>query len=284
MRKLNIWDTLIRNLIGMKRKGRSIVLGFGFVLVASVILLTVICFLFPSVSPSLMNPLLQTNLDKYYTKISFPHWGSSSTNLTTAVSSPPPFSASPSTSSPYSITPSPSPSPFSSYSSVSPSPSSSYSSVSSSVSPSPHTPYSIPQSVSPTSPSPELLKDSTDNVNNQTDSFKNASTSSIDIPKVGELVVSKDKFNATLSSGNASTGYSVSKEKKQGNSENCDISDGEWVRVNDPKIHYLPGSCPYLEKQPFDCHSNGKPDSEYLNWQWQWKSHPKNAGCSSNIP
>ncbi|KAI3880281.1 hypothetical protein MKX03_031777 [Papaver bracteatum] len=300
MRKFRIWETLFSYSIGMKRKGRSILLGFGFVIGASVLILTVICFLFPSISPSLMNPLLQTNLDKYYIKFSFPHWlSSSSSNLTNNSTSnttipPPSFSPSPSTSysttptpstsSPYSISPSPSPSPYSPYS-ITPSPSPS-------PSPSPYSPYSLPQSSSPTSASPELMKNYTDNSQTKTNyteinSFKNSSTIAIDTPKVGGSVVPEEKSITTLTPGNVSTGSSnKSNEKKQGNGDrdNCDISDGEWVRVNDPIIHYPPGSCPYLEKQPFDCHSNGKPDNEYLNWQWQWKSHPRNAGCSNNIP
>ncbi|RZC59335.1 hypothetical protein C5167_006651 [Papaver somniferum] len=316
MRKLRIWETLLSYSIGMKRKGRSILLGFGFVIGASVLILTVICFLFPSISPSLMNPLLQTNLDKYYIKFSFPYWLSSSSNLTnnttsnTTVSpphslSPPPSASSPysitpppSTSSPYSVTPSPSPSsPYSTSSSPSPSPSSHYS-ISSSPSPSPSFPDSISSSPSPSyspqsptlSPSPELIKNHTDNSQTETNygetnRSKNSSTIAIDTPKVGGPVVPEEKSITRLTPGNVSTGSSnKSNEKKQGNGDNCDISDGEWVRVNDPIIHYPPGSCPYLEKQPFDCHSNGKPDNEYLNWQWQWKSHPRNAGCSNNIP
>ncbi|KAI3971545.1 hypothetical protein MKW92_042224 [Papaver armeniacum] len=285
MRKFRIWETLLSYLIGMKRKGRSILLGFGFVIGASVLILTVICFLFPSVSPSLMNPLLQTNLDKYYIKFSFPHWLSSSSNTTPSFSPSPP----PSTSSPYPITLSPSPSsPDSTSSSPSPSP---YSSYSLPQSPSPYSPYSLPQS--PTSPSPELIKNYTDNSQTKTNyteinSFKNSSAIAIDTPKVGGSVVPEEKSITTLTPGNVSTGScnKSNDEKKQGNGDgdNCDISDGEWVRVNDPIIHYSPGSCPYLEKQPFDCHSNGKPDNEYLNWQWQWKSHPRNAGCSNNIP
>ncbi|RZC92250.1 hypothetical protein C5167_026883 [Papaver somniferum] len=54
--------------------------------------------------------------------------------------------------------------------------------------------------------------------------------------------------------------------------------------VNDRKPYYLPGSCPYIQTQATNCYSNGRPDVEYLKWQWQWQSHPTNAGCRKNIP
>ncbi|XP_026442057.1 protein trichome birefringence-like 2 [Papaver somniferum] len=66
-------------------------------------------------------------------------------------------------------------------------------------------------------------------------------------------------------------------------SSDCDIFEGEWVMVKDRKQYYAPGSCPYLEGQAFDCHGNERLDDEYINWQWQWQSHPRNAGCKNNI-
>ncbi|XP_026382027.1 protein trichome birefringence-like 2 isoform X1 [Papaver somniferum] len=65
----------------------------------------------------------------------------------------------------------------------------------------------------------------------------------------------------------------------------CNIFEGEWVRVNDRKPYYLPGSCPFIEvPSNFDCYRNGKPDDAYLKWQWKWQSHPTNAGCNNNVP
>ncbi|KAI3932697.1 hypothetical protein MKW98_012668 [Papaver atlanticum] len=80
MRKLGIWEKLCHiaaNLsphhgannnasstsilrAGSKRKGSLVLIGFGFVLGASVLILTVIFSMFPSV----MNPMLQNNLAK----------------------------------------------------------------------------------------------------------------------------------------------------------------------------------------------------------------------------
>ncbi|MCL7040558.1 hypothetical protein MKW94_010867, partial [Papaver nudicaule] len=82
-------------------------------------------------------------------------------------------------------------------------------------------------------------------------------------------------------------------DQKQGNAGGvdspgageCNIFEGEWVMNNDAKQYYPPGSCPYLQNQrSFDCHSNGRPDSGYLKWQWHWQSHPKNAGCINSLP
>ncbi|KAI3850008.1 hypothetical protein MKX03_015353, partial [Papaver bracteatum] len=67
--------------------------------------------------------------------------------------------------------------------------------------------------------------------------------------------------------------------------DDCNIFEGEWVRVNDRKPYYLPGSCPFIEvPSNFDCYKNGKPDDAYLKWQWKWQSHPTNAGCNNNVP
>ncbi|KAK6117939.1 hypothetical protein DH2020_048344 [Rehmannia glutinosa] len=49
--------------------------------------------------------------------------------------------------------------------------------------------------------------------------------------------------------------------------KNCDIFNGRWVR-DDTKPYYPPGSCPYIDRD-FDCHSNGRPDTEFVRWRWQ---------------
>ena len=50
--------------------------------------------------------------------------------------------------------------------------------------------------------------------------------------------------------------------------KNCDIFNGRWVRDDDAEPYYPPGSCPYIDRD-FDCHLNGRPDSEYIKWRWQ---------------
>ncbi|KAK7367838.1 hypothetical protein VNO80_09856 [Phaseolus coccineus] len=47
----------------------------------------------------------------------------------------------------------------------------------------------------------------------------------------------------------------------------CDIFDGKWVR-DESKPYYPMGSCPLIDRD-FDCHLNGRPDSEYVKWKWQ---------------
>ncbi|KAL6567805.1 hypothetical protein OROGR_001473 [Orobanche gracilis] len=49
--------------------------------------------------------------------------------------------------------------------------------------------------------------------------------------------------------------------------KNCDIFNGRWVR-DDTKPYYPPGSCPYIDRD-FDCHFNGRPDTEFVKWRWQ---------------
>ncbi|KAJ8758958.1 hypothetical protein K2173_003196 [Erythroxylum novogranatense] len=49
--------------------------------------------------------------------------------------------------------------------------------------------------------------------------------------------------------------------------ETCDIFDGRWVR-DDSKPYYPAGSCPHIDRD-FDCHSNGRPDQEFVKWMWQ---------------
>ncbi|KAI3880279.1 hypothetical protein MKX03_031775 [Papaver bracteatum] len=230
-----------------KRIGSALIFGFGCIIGVSVLILTAIIFMFPSISSSLMNPMLQNNLNKYYHKTSSPH-NSQSSPSGTITSSPPP--------------PPPPPS--------------------SSSSPPPPTPP--PQS-------PKLFNISTENsqtgMNNTENSYDNSSSNvSIDLQKEGELVDAKENLLST-SPSNSSSSYSNTAYgggDDDSSDRDCDIYDGEWVRDVNQEPYYPPGSCPYIEKQPFDCYFNGKRDNEYLNWQWQWKSHPRNTGCSKNIP
>ncbi|MCL7034405.1 hypothetical protein MKW94_022224, partial [Papaver nudicaule] len=201
-----------------KRIGSALIFGFWFIIGASILILTAIIFLFPTISSSLMNPLLQNNLNRYYHKIS------SSTSI-----SPPPASSS----------------------------------------------------------SPMLFESSTEN-SPQTGNNSSGNVS-IDLPEVGEPVLdTKDSLSSTMSSNFSSRYSNISYGTGSGGDDSsdghCDIYEGEWVRDVDREPYYPLGSCPYIEKQPFDCYFNGKRDNEYLNWHWQWKSHPRNTGCTKNIP
>ncbi|KAI3929585.1 hypothetical protein MKX01_025753, partial [Papaver californicum] len=61
--------------------------GFGFVLGASILLLTAIIFVFPSISMSLMSPMLQNTANRYYhtPSLGHMHFDASSGTTTTSV-------------------------------------------------------------------------------------------------------------------------------------------------------------------------------------------------------
>ncbi|RZC89820.1 hypothetical protein C5167_035812 [Papaver somniferum] len=77
-------------------------------------------------------------------------------------------------------------------------------------------------------------------------------------------------------------------KKKHGNGDasssnygECDMFDGEWMKVENWKPYYPPGSCPFIRTEPFACYENGRPDDQFLQWQWQWSSSKQtNANCN----
>ncbi|KAI3870027.1 hypothetical protein MKW92_024555 [Papaver armeniacum] len=118
-------------------------------------------------------------------------------------------------------------------------------------------------------------------------SLKNSSAVFVDLPRVRELVVTKPPTSNYSCDSN-----SILVETVQTNGDDssdgigsCDIFDGEWVRDNDKQPYYPPGSCPFVEGQNSACYNNGRPDDQFLKWQWQWQSKQTNARCdSNNIP
>nr|CAD1841920.1 unnamed protein product [Ananas comosus var. bracteatus] len=48
----------------------------------------------------------------------------------------------------------------------------------------------------------------------------------------------------------------------------CNAMNGKWVFNRDKELLYTEQSCPYLDKQ-VACMRNGRPDSDYLYWEWQ---------------
>lgn len=63
--------------------------------------------------------------------------------------------------------------------------------------------------------------------------------------------------------------YESSEENGSVSYEDCDIYDGNWVRVKDETMpYYQSGSCPYIDKD-FNCHANRRPDNAYVKWKWQ---------------
>ncbi|KAI3898525.1 hypothetical protein MKW92_042071 [Papaver armeniacum] len=311
MRKLGIWEklchiagklsphhgannnasstTMLR--AGSKRKGSLVLLGFGFVLGASVLILTVIFSMFPSV----MNPMLQNNLAKVDGQIPllFDSSSSPATAITGTFSSNPlqenTFAANQTISSLFSQDHLENSTTASNQMLISSSPS-----------------FILTQELLEnstannqmivSSSSPELTRDFLPT--NQTESsstFTNYSSSdsvvSGSAPKVEELVVTNAITTTSNISSNKTGMYNEKQENVNDDSSHsrrdCNIFEGEWVKpANDDirELFYPPGSCPYIDRKPFDCFSNGRPDDAFLKLQWHWQSHPTNAGCNTNFP
>ncbi|XP_034591815.1 protein trichome birefringence-like 5 [Setaria viridis] len=47
----------------------------------------------------------------------------------------------------------------------------------------------------------------------------------------------------------------------------CDVFDGEWVRDEEARPLYAPGTCPYVD-EAYSCAVNGRPDDGYTRWRW----------------
>ncbi|KAG0487953.1 hypothetical protein HPP92_006764 [Vanilla planifolia] len=60
----------------------------------------------------------------------------------------------------------------------------------------------------------------------------------------------------------------VDEDKIEFDSHVCSIENGEWVFNASAKPFYTDESCSYLDEQ-IRCLRNGRPDKEYLYWQWQ---------------
>ncbi|KAJ1399495.1 PMR5 N-terminal domain [Sesbania bispinosa] len=74
-------------------------------------------------------------------------------------------------------------------------------------------------------------------------------------------------LNGNLGNGSATHHDSQEGKMQVGLLGSCDIFDGHWVR-DESKPYYPLGSCPYIDRD-FDCHLNGRPDSEYVKWKWK---------------
>ncbi|KAI3929229.1 hypothetical protein MKX01_006465, partial [Papaver californicum] len=272
---------------GSKRKGSLVLIGFGFVLGASILILTMIFSMFSS----LMNPMLQSNLARVYNS------SSSTTTTTTTITSI--FSLNPpqeNTSAVNQI--------FSSLEILENSTTTSNQTIFSS-SPSSNNPAqellessTATNQTTVSSSSPDLSRDFIPT--NQTESsstFTNYSSSVVSesVPKVEELVVTNNETNVVTTTSNfSSDSIGLYDEKQQNVNHNsshsrhdCNIFEGEWVRPANGEIRrpfYPPGSCPYIDRKPFDCFNNGRPDDAFLKFQWHWQSHPTNAGCNNNFP
>ncbi|RZC56667.1 hypothetical protein C5167_015509 [Papaver somniferum] len=263
---------------GSKRKGSLVLIGFGFVLGASVLILTIFFSMFPSV----MNPMLENNLAKVDRQI--PLLFDSSSSTTTAVTST--FSSDPlqENTSPANQT-------------ISSSSNASQENLDNSSQEVLKNSTASNQTIVSSS-SPELWRDFIPT--NQTESsstFTNYSSSVVSgsVPKVEELVIADDETNAVTATSNIPSNRTGTYNEKQEivnaifshSRHDCNIFEGEWVKPANDNIRepfYPPGSCPYIDRKPFNCFSNGRPDDAFLKLQWHWQSHPTNAGCKTNFP
>lgn len=48
----------------------------------------------------------------------------------------------------------------------------------------------------------------------------------------------------------------------------CSVTDGKWVFNESKHLPYDDTTCPYIDKQ-VSCGRNGRPDREYLYWEWK---------------
>ncbi|KAF3331762.1 protein trichome birefringence-like 3 isoform X1 [Carex littledalei] len=48
----------------------------------------------------------------------------------------------------------------------------------------------------------------------------------------------------------------------------CSVTDGKWVFNESKHLPYDDTTCPYIDKQ-VSCGRNGRPDKEYLYWEWK---------------
>ncbi|XP_057743970.1 protein trichome birefringence-like 3 [Arachis stenosperma] len=50
--------------------------------------------------------------------------------------------------------------------------------------------------------------------------------------------------------------------------EECNVANGKWVFNKSIEPLYNDTSCPYIDRQ-YSCFKNGRPDSDFLRWEWQ---------------
>ncbi|KAI3938927.1 hypothetical protein MKW92_038275 [Papaver armeniacum] len=244
MKKLGSWEKLC-NLVGISPKPNGILLGFGSMIGASIIVFTVFLFMFPFFSPSFKNPILEDNhLKEFYYK--FSQWPFSTTTTAATIDSSVPEILKNSTQDTQNVTNN-------------------------------STTALIPSS----SPSLEpFLKNSTEE-----GFSNSSSVTSVDIPIAEVLVmIEENKTPSDHNSSSEAAAYHIEKEKQENaQDEYCDanVFDGEWVKIEDRKQYYEGGSCPYVEPSPYNCYMNGRPDNHFLKWHWQWQSQPTNTRCNS---
>ncbi|KAI3870026.1 hypothetical protein MKW92_024554 [Papaver armeniacum] len=246
MRKLRSLEKLCR-LLGvsshnrLKIKGSLTLFGFGFVLGASILLLTTIIFMFPSISLSLMNPMLQNSANIYIHIPSFGHnrhsnSNTSSTGTTTA-------------------------------------------SVDTSITT--NSTSSFPPELLKNSSSNNQSNTKRGEKSFNNSSLVLADLPGGDSVNTNDnFIASVSNFSGSSSSSTGLNDAKKQEKSCDSSDGDCDIFEGEWVRDVNRKPYYPPGSCPFVE-HTFACYHNGRPDDQFLQWQWQWQSKQTNARCNN---
>ncbi|XP_010553609.1 PREDICTED: protein trichome birefringence-like 2 [Tarenaya hassleriana] len=141
-------------------------------------------------------------------------------------------------------------------------------------------PIPVPVPVPIPVPVPAQIANLSEDVGKRTSDQKTLESNAIPSANSSTLV---SDFGGKVSLGNGSE--TVAKNYEEGNFtsevkenqsdgtrdsyEDCDIYDGNWVRVDDETMpYYPPGSCPYIDRD-FNCFANGRTDDAFVKWRWQ---------------
>ncbi|KAL6901894.1 hypothetical protein ACP4OV_004770 [Aristida adscensionis] len=63
------------------------------------------------------------------------------------------------------------------------------------------------------------------------------------------------------------TATTTTKKKIAFDPSRCSVTEGSWVYDRSKKLLYTDQTCPYIDRQD-SCQRNGRPDSDYLYWDW----------------
>lgn len=82
-----------------------------------------------------------------------------------------------------------------------------------------------------------------------------------------DLAGANNNTSVALGPGNHRVVWTSGVQKNLVSFAKCDVFSGGWVR-EEGYAFYPPGSCPLIDDD-FNCHKNGRQDTDFLNWRWQ---------------
>ncbi|PKA66906.1 hypothetical protein AXF42_Ash003563 [Apostasia shenzhenica] len=80
--------------------------------------------------------------------------------------------------------------------------------------------------------------------------------------------ITEEKEKERQKSATRGDDNSIDEDKLSFDPLECSIEKGKWVFNKSKKPFYTDESCPYVDTQ-VACSRNGRPDSDYLHWEWQ---------------